>query len=331
MGAEAFETFAQSLEQRRRFREADVVRRCAESPLATLLVPANPSWDDPHRLMSAVQLLILRGVVPDYRDQPDSWEAFQATLEVHRDWIRDFVAHHNIQTNEPQRCFALLPIFLTVARLSGRPLDLLELGTSGGLNLLWDQYQYRYRDGIWGIWGSGLELNGDEADDGRVPADLLQQQVEVRIRRGIDLNPIDVCSEEGLRLLESFVLGDPARTVRLHHAAAVVRRHPPELFRGDYLEMLPEFLTNRDGDALTVVFQTASTIYLPLDLRQRLNNIIEKAGRQRRFAWITTPTPEEHGQRLGDYPLELTMWPAGEKRVVARMSNSGDWLRWIGS
>ena len=326
----AFETLAKSLESRGRLTEADVVRRCAEDPLAVSLVPENPSWDDPHRLMAAVQLLILRGIVPDYRNQSDFWEAFRITLEVHRNWIADFVLHQDIQTNEPQRCFSLLPIFLTVARLSGRPLDLLELGTSGGLNLFWDQYQYRYRNGTWLGRRSELELTGDEAPDARVPADLLQQRVDVRSRRGIDLNPVDVRSEEGVRLLESFVLGDPARTARLHQASAVVRRCPPELFRGNYLEVLPEFLTSQDGNALTVIFQTISTIYLPLDSRHRLNGIIEDAGRNKRFAWITTPTPEEHGQRLGDYPLELTMWPSGEKRIVARMSNSGDWLRWIG-
>jgi hypothetical protein len=318
-GAKAFETFAQSLEQRGRLTEADLVRRCAEDPLAVSLVPENPSWDDPHRLMAAVQLLILHGVVPDYRHQTDQWEAFQSTLDAHREWIAHFVQHQNIQTNEPQRCFALLPIFLTVARLSGRPLDLLELGTSGGLNLLWDHYQYRYRDGTWGASEAGLELTGDEAHNGHVPADLLQQQVEVRSRRGIDLNPVDVGSAEGIRLLESFVLGDPVRTARLHQATAVVRRCPPELFRGNYLDVLPDFLTRQADDALTVIFQTISTIYLALDLRLRLNGIIESVGRKRSLAWITTPTPEEHGQRLGDYPLELTIWPPGEKRTVARM------------
>jgi hypothetical protein len=55
------------------------------------------------------------------------------------------------------------------------------------------------------------------------------------------------------------------------------------------------------------------------------------------LAWISTPTPEEQGQTrpgsLGDveaYPLELTIWPGGERRIVARMSNAGDTLQWIG-
>lgn len=325
-----FEEFAESLEQRHRPAEAAIVRRCSEDPHTLTLLPKNPSWDVPHRLMAAVQLLILQGAVPDYRNQPDSWKAFRTTLDVHRDWIADFILHRTAQTNEPQRSFALLPIFLTVARLCGKPLDLLELGTSGGLNLFWDRYRYRYREGAWGRNTAELELNGEEVLGRGVPANLLHQGVEVRSRRGIDLNPVDVRSDEGVQFLESFLLGDPVRIDRLHKAAAVVRQHPPELIRGDYLELLRKVLTHHDGDAVTVVFQTLSSIYLPVDLRRRLNEMVENAGSRMPLAWISTPTPEEHGARRGDYPLELTIWPGGKKRTVARMSNSGDELEWIG-
>jgi hypothetical protein len=325
-----FEEYAESLEQRRRLIESVVVRRCADDPLARAIVPANASWDMPHRLMAAVQWLILQGLASDYRVHSDWWDSFRTTLEVHRDWIADFVLHGNIQTNEPQRCFALLPIFLSIARITGKSLDLLELGASGGLNLCWDQYRYRYREGSWGEESSELQLEGDETSGSGVPANLLREQVQIRRRQGIDLNPVDVRSDEGVRLLESFLVGDAGRIGRLHKAVAVVRRHPPELFRGDYLEVLPEFLNNHDSDALTVVFQTLSTIYLPLEARERLKRLIEDAGARMPLAWISTPTPEEHGQDLGDYPLELTIWPGGESRIVARMSNAGDSLAWIG-
>jgi hypothetical protein len=310
--------------------EAAIIRHCAADPFAMSLVPKDPSWDVPHRLLAAVQLLILRGVVADHRNQSDSWQAFRSVLQGHCDWIADFVASRTTQTNEPQRCFALLPVFLTVARVSGKPLDLLELGTSGGINLFWDRHRYRYRDGAWGDDSAALGLIGEEAPDAGVPADLLHQQVEVRRRRGIDLHPVDVGTDEGVRLLESFLLGDAVRADRLRKAAAVVRRERPELIRGDYLELLPDLLKDRDDGALTVVFQTISTIYMPFELRRRLGALVESAGAAMPLAWISTPTPEEHGERRGNYPLELTIWPGGVKRTVARMSNSGNWLEWLG-
>lgn len=62
-----------------------------------------------------------------------------------------------MQTNEVQRCWGLLPGFLSVA--DERPIDLIELGPSGGLNLYWDRYRYRYGGHVWGPAAARLELN----------------------------------------------------------------------------------------------------------------------------------------------------------------------------
>ena len=259
----------------------------------------------------------------------DPWNSFLEILHGNKDWVVDFVHRQGIQTNETQRCFALLPLFLTIARTVGKPLDLLELGASAGLNLLWDCYHYRYREGTWGSPDARLALTGEEIDP--VPAELLTQEVVVNRRRGIDLNPVDVTTGDGFRLLASFVGADTGRVDRLRQAAAVLRGNPPELIRGDYLEILPHLLRERDDDkSVTVVFQTISTIYLPMEQRIQLRDVVEAFGKQRGLAWISTPTPEEHGQRRGDYPIELSIWPPGKRRIVARMTNSGDSLEWIG-
>src|SRR5262245_65240716 len=101
--------------------------------------------------------------------------------------------------------------------------------------------------------------------------------------------------------------------------------------QGNYLEMLPALLRDRSDSAVTVVFQTLSTIYLPIEDRLRLRAIVERAGADGPLVWISTPTPEEHGERRGNYPVEIAIWPIMPKaRIIARMSNSGDWLEWSG-
>lgn len=182
-----------------------------------------------------------------------------------------------------QRCWALLPLFLTVARAAERPLDLIELGTSGGLNLYWDRYHYSYEAGMWGRQDARLRLTGEERSP--VPGELLDVEVQVERRRGIDLNPIDVTTEEGIRLLRSFDPSQKHRT-RLQAAAEIVRCDRPELLRGDYLDLLPHLLHARDDTTLTIVFQTLSTVYLSDEQRGRLRTIIEAAGAEAPLAWI---------------------------------------------
>jgi hypothetical protein len=318
--------YARGIEERSP-RIAAILRRCAKEQLVLALLPDDVTWDAPHRLLAAVQLLTLSGEAAPFLEADDGWLAFHAGIEQHGDWIAGFVREQGIQTNEVQRCFVLLPAFLTVSRIAGRPLDLIELGAAAGLNLCWDRYRYRFQEGAWGPTDAELGLTGREVAP--VPAELLAGQVVVRRRQGIDLQPVDIRGQAGLRLLESFLLDDRIRVERLRAAARIVRRDPPRIIQGDYVDLLPELLRSRGDEALTVVYQTLSTIYLPDDRLARLLEVIDEAAADGPLAWISTPTPPEHGQRRGDYPVELTIWPGGERRFVARMNVTGDRSEWL--
>jgi hypothetical protein len=322
-----FEAMARSVE-RLTPATAELYRRCAADELALSLLPAAPPWDAPHRLLAGARYLVARGEAEEFAGSPDPWRAFRAVLEAHADRLARFVRERPVQTNEPQRSWALLPLFLTVARgAGGRPLDLVELGASAGLNLLWDCYGHRYEAGDWGDAESPLLLSGEER--ALVPADLLRTRVEVRGRLGIDLHPLDATAEDDLRLLAAYVV-DPGYRARLARAGEVAAEQRPEIVRGDYLELLPDLLRCRTDETLTVVFQTHSSVYLSDEGRARLRALVDDAGADGPLAWISTPTPEEHGQRRGDYPLELAVWPGGERRIVARTNVRGEWLDWSG-
>ena len=61
-----------------------------------------------------------------------------------------------------------------------------------------------------------------------------------------------------------------------------------------------------------------------------LREMIDAVGTEGPLAWISTPTPEEHGLRGKHRPLELAVWPGRERRLVAQMGHAGDWLEWWG-
>jgi hypothetical protein len=250
-----------------------------------------------------------------------AWPDVQDALARERDWLARFVAEQGVQTNEVQRCWALLPAFLS---LGERPLELVELGASAGLNLLWDRYRYRYRAGEWGP--PGLELCGEERRP--VSAAVLARRADVRCRRGIDLEPIDVRDPTSVRLLECFVWPDqPERMERLRRAVERARQDPPEVIRGDYVDVLPSLLDDRRRDALTVVFQTVSTVYLSEERYAELRRIVDNAD----VAWISTRRfTEETTTVEGGFELELRAPGEREPRLVAALGYHGQWLDWTG-
>jgi hypothetical protein len=293
----------------------ELLRRYAEDPVAAEIVGPDPAWDAPLRLLGGLHYLVLGGRA--------GWDD---PLEQHRGFLSDFVATQGVQTNEVQRSWVLLPLLLRVAQRTGAAeFDLVELGPSAGLNLLWDRYRYRYAAGEWGPEDALLRFEGEERRP--IRGDLLGLQPAVRARIGIDRAPIDVRSEGGARLLRSFVwAGQDERLRRLDQAIQAVRADPPELVRGDYVEALPEVMAGLPRDGLTVVFQTASFGFIGDEGRARVRAVLEEAGRNRQLAFISTGKPRAPEENC--WGLRLVYWPGGEREFAGHADFHGSWLQW---
>jgi hypothetical protein len=268
-------------------------------------------WDYPLRLLGALHYLVLGGEA--------TWDDIGSALDEHRAFLTRWTQEQDVQTNEVQRAWALLPGFLFLA--DGRPFDLLELGPSAGLNLMWDRYRYRYGTGDWGT--GALELTGDDRTP--PPLELLQRRVSVARRRGIDLHPVDVTSEHGARILQAFVWPDQTqRLERLRRAIDVARDDPPQLIAGDYVELLPSLLADRRPDAQLVVFQTASTMYLEQSALSKLRAALQDAARTEPLVYLTT------GRAPGDdgFALEIESYPDGRRSRLGVFDFHGEWLDW---
>ncbi len=220
----------------------------------------------------------------------------------------------------------LLPCFLELARRSGNDLlDLVELGPSAGLNLLWDRYAYAYDAGAWGPADASLVLRGEERRP--IPAGLLAQRPSVRSRIGIDVAPVDVTTDDGALLLRSFVWPDQQHRLELlDRAISTLREDPPWLVRGDIADELPRVLETRGDDALTIVWQTAVLGYLPEADRTRVHEALAAAAREAPLAWVSGGESERSHQ---EWALKARLWPDGSRSVLGYADWHGSWLEWV--
>jgi hypothetical protein len=296
---------------------AALARAHADDPIVAEIVGDHrPYWEGPLRLFAGVHYLELAGVVQH------PWAKLRGVLEANRDWLTRFVAEHPVQTNEVQRCWGLLPGFLSA--VDERPVDLVELGPSAGLNLFWDRYRYRYGEHTWGSPDAPLELSGEA--EGGPPPELFGRQAAVRRRTGIDRRPVDVTTDHGARVLEAFVWADQVdRLERVRRAIEIARTDPPRLMEGDYVEVLPGLLAERDLDALTVVFHSASLMYLREEDRALVESALDQEGGRGSLAWVSY---EYVASEVLGFALEVQTWP-GERRRLARLHGHGNTLEWV--
>ena len=163
------------------------------------------------RLLGAVHRIVLRGDAPDLALQYPSAGGTGSSidpglfLENAMRFESEVVEalYQNVQTNEVGRCAALVPAFALIARESGLPLTMLELGASGGLISNWDRYRYECHGSALGPADSTVRFTDRWSD----PFDL-SGDVVVAARSACDVAPLDVTTAaDRLRLL-SFVWPD---------------------------------------------------------------------------------------------------------------------------
>jgi len=289
----------------------------ADEPLVAMLVGDDVERRLPLQFFSGLHYLVLSGRA--------TWDDIPAALDGEAEFLREWLAEQHVQTNEVGRCWWLLPCFLEIARLTGaEAFDCVELGCSGGLNLNWDRYAYRYEHGVWGA-GDGLVLDGEE----RLPVagELLELAPVVRSRVGVDLSPPDLRDDDAVHFLKAFVWpGQDARLERLEAAVRIWRKSPPEVVVGDMLDELPALLERRRDDALLLVWQSASLNYLPSDRRDRVRELLAEAGSDGPLAFAETWQPVDGSHDY--YGLYVQVWPSGERVEVAHSDFHGAWLEW---
>ena len=234
------------------------------------------------------------------------------------------------QTNEIARSAMLLPGFLAVARETGLPLALAEIGSSGGLNLLFERFFYRYGDLSWGDPASPVRIEPEL----RAPGLPLDGRLAIHSRQGCDIAPVDVSTPEGRLRLRSYVWADQtARLERLDGAISLARRHPFSLESADAAAFVREKLATRPQGAAFVLFHSIMWQYLPRRTRDSILSALDEAGaKATRDAPIARLRMEPLDPGDGWATLSLTTWAGhggGETRHLARCDYHGRWIEWI--
>jgi hypothetical protein len=316
-----------------------------DEALLALAAHAPATQPPPNLLFAAVHYLLLGGEQDALREwypafaggtcrQPESaFPAFRAFCLRHREAIAGLVASRLTQTNVIQRCSALLPAFAHVfARAGGRPLALIEIGASAGLNLQWDRYRYAYRrEGgrtvalAWGDPGSGVLVECELRGEAPLPA--LPDPLPVAWRRGVDIHPIDLGDADAVRWLRALVWPEHVgRQERLTAAIEVARRNPPPLLEADASTALPDLIASVPPDAAPCLYGTHTLYQFPRDaLRATLRAM--QAASTARPVWFASC--EGTGDRCSE--LRLTEYRDGgrETMLLARCNPHGRWLEWL--
>lgn len=333
---------------------AHLARAIADAPDVVSILGAAPAEQQlPVLLLAAIHDQVLADTTcelaawfPTVTAEPRPDPVTDALLAHCRDRAADLraaVATRSVQTNEVGRCGLLLPALGIVADEVG-PLAWLDVGTSGGLTLLLDRFEFGYRAG--GLVGEVVDRVGGpsavQIEVGtRGPVPVPARLPEIAARIGLDREPFDLADPARARWLRACVWPDQIdRFRRLDAAIALALADPVEVRSGDAVDDVAaavDDVAGMSGNAQVVVTNTWVLGYLPLARRLAYVAELDRIGRERDLSWIFAESPE-HAPGLPFDPsvagsltaLVLVRWRRGERRVdhLGTAHPHGTWLHW---
>jgi hypothetical protein len=231
------------------------------------------------------------------------------------------------QTNEIARSGMLLPGFFAIAQETGLPLAVHEIGSSAGLNLLFDRFNYRYDEIEWGIPNSPVRLSPEVR--GITPP--LDGKLKIVSRQGNDIAPIDVGNMTERLRLRSYIWADQAvRLSRLDAAIELAADTPFSLEKSDAALFVKHRLNERPAGAVFVLFHSIMWQYIPQATKAEIEAVLTNASSgalpAAPLAWLRM---EPLDTRDAHAMLSLTLWPGGTTRQLARCDYHGRWIEWI--
>lgn len=281
------------------------------------------------RLAGALHYLVLTGQAPIlkrlYADTtvPDTqfWRAIESTLKFRSAEILPILAQAP-QTNEVRRSSALIAAAHWLTAAYGLPLVLSELGSSVGLNLLWDHYALEIAGRRYGPEDPVLTLTPDWK--GAAPPEAAPL---IRSRAGVDLNPLDP-EHDQMRLLSYIWADQPDRLARARAALALACEKRPEVARGNAIDWLEGRLSRPVPQAVHLVCHTITWQYLSNADQARGLALLQRVGQRcRADEPLSHLSMEQDGAGPGA-ALVLHLWPADERIELGRADFHGRWVDW---
>ena len=312
---------------------ADGLSRASRTGARILDWPGEPTRDAlPLRFIGGLHALVRRGgdagLAAVFRGEVTDIaaiaEAVNAALLAHDDELHDWLDGPP-QTNEPGRSAALMLGLMEIARRHGPKIELLEIGSSAGLNLLIDRYAFDL---------GGTPVGPDDApvtirpDWEGAPPDAVD--IDIVSVRGCDVRPLDATDPAVEARLAAYVWAEtPERSERLRKAIAMQREKPVDLVQADAADWIEARLSEPQAAGVTrVLMHSVVWQYLPEDtadrVRAAMNAAGERATAERPLGWVMM----EPDRAFAHQVIRVKSWPGHDDwQVIATAHAHGAWIK----
>ncbi len=252
--------------------------------------------------------------------------------------IRDEIAKHDArllpwldgppQTNEAGRSSNFVAGLHWLAGRVAPKFELLEIGSSAGMNLLIDRICYDLGGVVSGPKDARISIS-PEWRGPQPPTNAFA----ISSVKGCDIAPIDVLSDAAANRLRAYIWPEAKeRFIRLNAGIEMIRERAVDLVQADAADFVEASLSRPQVAGTTrVLMHSIVWQYLPESTQHRVKPAMERAGSaatpEKPLAWIALET----NRATFRHELKVRYWPGGEESVLLGEAHAhGAWVNWLG-
>ncbi|WP_413364383.1 DUF2332 domain-containing protein [Lysinibacillus sp. 3P01SB] len=304
-----------------------------DEELMTIIRDIPLSQPKPNLFFAAIHYLVKKYEEPlgayfaSLTDYPlpaeQSFQPFRQFALKHQDELRELFRTKLVQTNEVSRAAYLYPIIADIHQSCGKPLALLEIGTSAGLLLGLDHYHYEYQN------GPSICLTADtltifsENRGEPLPSSVFRHPI-VQTRIGVDLHIVDLKETDHLEWMLALIWPEHKERRRQFLKAKEVNDSiQKDFYEGDAITLLPHIIQTVPMDCQVVVFHTHVANQFPAELKEQLIKILQEISYDRSLYHVYNNMYDANIHQ--DYIERGTTQPI---RIMPAADGHGRWFVW---
>ncbi len=234
------------------------------------------------------------------------------------------------QTNEAGRSASLMAGLLWLAQHVPPKFEMLELGSSAGINTMMERYRFDLGGVCVGPEASPMQIK----PEWRGPPPPATKP-EICSIRGYDGAPVDLTDPGASLRLKSYVWPEAYfRMDRIDAAVALASVKAPDVVKADAAEFVSDALAKpQESDATRVLVHSIVWQYVPVEQQQIVEAEMAQAAAsatpEKPLAWLMLETNRETFK----HELTVRYWDGsegcGEPHMLACAHPHGAWVEWL--
>jgi len=243
--------------------------------------------------------------------------------------IIEIVSTKIVQTNVVNRCSYLFPIISHLAKKENKPTTIIDIGTSAGLTLNFDNYEYWLNNKK--VYGNGTVKIKSEIKEGKIEN---IEPIAVKLTKiGIDQNIITPLDIEEKLWLKALVWADHKERFDNMDKALDSKEIEQIIFNnGSSIQDFTNIIIDIPKEENLIIYSTHTLYQFNQEEKNQFYKMLDDLGEKRDFYFISAESTKTQLEKYKtkNTVVELTTFKNHKKKeeLIAETNGHGNWVSW---